>query len=359
MIAARRPARRAAAAGHPARRRREELDGWRQLPGRRRRARRPGRPAGGRRAPPRSSTCGRSPSRRSTSTAIESGSPHLQKTVLPVEADANVSIRLAPGQEPDEIADAFERLLREAAPRGRRARGRALSSAAAGMVAPDARGDAARARRVRARARQCGRLLIRSGGTLPIVPALADARDPHDHHRLLAARRQHPLAQRADAGRVRRRSGSPPRRRCSASSPRCSAPFRPARPWVRRPPWHQGGRTEPFVTLLGLLAAAAALLVLVAQASAAPSRAAATDAHLWLTTPDGQYKLTDMGTVPFGAATPTAVTAVVDPPADVPDDDGLRRRDHRLVGGRALPAVPRRARRRDALAVRPPRRATG
>ena len=66
-------------------------------------------------------------------------------------------------------------------------------------------------------------------------------------------------------------------------------------------------------TLLGLLAAAAALLVLVTQASAAPSRAAATDAHLWLTTPDGQYKLTDMGTVPFGAATPTAVTAVVDP----------------------------------------------
>ena len=65
--------------------------------------------------------------------------------------------------------------------------------------------------------------------------------------------------------------------------------------------------------LLGLLAAAAALLVPVAQASAAPSRAAATDAHLWLTTPDGQYKLTDMGTVPFGAATPTAVTAVVDP----------------------------------------------
>ena len=30
---------------------------------------------------------------------IESGSPHIQKTVLPVRADANVSIRLAPGQQ--------------------------------------------------------------------------------------------------------------------------------------------------------------------------------------------------------------------------------------------------------------------
>ena len=44
------------------------------------------------------------------------GEPQLQKTVLPVCAEANVSIRLAPGQQPDEIAPVFERLLREAAP---------------------------------------------------------------------------------------------------------------------------------------------------------------------------------------------------------------------------------------------------
>jgi acetylornithine deacetylase/succinyl-diaminopimelate desuccinylase-like protein len=49
---------------------------------------------------------------------IESGSPHLQKTVLPVEAHANVSIRLAPGQSAAEIAPVFERLLRGAAPPG-------------------------------------------------------------------------------------------------------------------------------------------------------------------------------------------------------------------------------------------------
>jgi acetylornithine deacetylase/succinyl-diaminopimelate desuccinylase-like protein len=35
---------------------------------------------------------------------IESGSPHLEKTVLPVHAAANVSVRLAPGQDPDVIA---------------------------------------------------------------------------------------------------------------------------------------------------------------------------------------------------------------------------------------------------------------
>ncbi len=46
-----------------------ELDGWRELPSGRRRAGGPGRAAGGRRAPPRSSTSARSPSPRSTSTA--------------------------------------------------------------------------------------------------------------------------------------------------------------------------------------------------------------------------------------------------------------------------------------------------
>src|SRR5262249_3079883 len=45
---------------------------------------------------------------------IEGGSPHLIKTVLPVEAHANVSVRLAPGQRVAEIAPALERLLREA-----------------------------------------------------------------------------------------------------------------------------------------------------------------------------------------------------------------------------------------------------
>ena len=53
---------------------------------------------------------------------ISTGSPHLQKTVLPVEAIANVSMRLAPGQKVDDIVPVFERLLRESAPRVRRSR---------------------------------------------------------------------------------------------------------------------------------------------------------------------------------------------------------------------------------------------
>src|SRR6201992_3886807 len=46
---------------------------------------------------------------------VESGSPQLQKTVLPVQAAANLSIRLAPGQGPAQIAANFETLLRAAA----------------------------------------------------------------------------------------------------------------------------------------------------------------------------------------------------------------------------------------------------
>ena len=49
---------------------------------------------------------------------IEGGSPRLQKTVLPVEAQANLSVRLAPGQKSAEIAPVVERLLREALPDG-------------------------------------------------------------------------------------------------------------------------------------------------------------------------------------------------------------------------------------------------
>ena len=53
-----------------------------------------------------------------TVNGVVGGEPLLQKTVLPVSAEANVSIRLAPGRDPDEIAPVFERLLREAAPEG-------------------------------------------------------------------------------------------------------------------------------------------------------------------------------------------------------------------------------------------------
>jgi acetylornithine deacetylase/succinyl-diaminopimelate desuccinylase-like protein len=104
---------------------------------------------------------------------IHSGSPMIQKTVIPVQADANVSIRLAPGQHPDEIAAAFERLLHEAAPAEVDLDVQLLSAAPPGLVAPDAKavrlGLTAFERALGVRP-----ALIRSGGTLPIVAALAD-----------------------------------------------------------------------------------------------------------------------------------------------------------------------------------------
>jgi acetylornithine deacetylase/succinyl-diaminopimelate desuccinylase-like protein len=104
---------------------------------------------------------------------IEGGSPHLQKTVLPVEAVANLSIRLAPGQKVAEIAPELERLLGEAVPEGATLEVEQLSSSPPGRVPPDARaiqlGLDAFERSTGARP-----AFVRSGGTLPIVPALAD-----------------------------------------------------------------------------------------------------------------------------------------------------------------------------------------
>jgi acetylornithine deacetylase/succinyl-diaminopimelate desuccinylase-like protein len=104
---------------------------------------------------------------------IEGGSAQLQKTVLPVEAHANLSIRLAPGQDPDEIAAEVDRLLHEATPEGAELEVSRLSSAPPGLVDPNSPvvklGLEAFERAVGTRP-----LLVRSGGTLPIVPALAD-----------------------------------------------------------------------------------------------------------------------------------------------------------------------------------------
>jgi acetylornithine deacetylase/succinyl-diaminopimelate desuccinylase-like protein len=104
---------------------------------------------------------------------VVGGSPVLQKTVLPVEAEANLSIRLAPGQEVETIAAAVEGLLREAAPEGAELVLTRLSSAEPGLVPPDA---PAVQLGLEAFERTFGRrpLLVRSGGTLPIVPALAE-----------------------------------------------------------------------------------------------------------------------------------------------------------------------------------------
>jgi acetylornithine deacetylase/succinyl-diaminopimelate desuccinylase-like protein len=104
---------------------------------------------------------------------IAGGEPHLQKTVLPVTAQANVSIRLAPGQHPDQIAPVFERLINDSAPQGADVELERWSSASPGLIPPDA---PAIQLALDAFERVVGKrpLLVRVGGTLPIVPALAE-----------------------------------------------------------------------------------------------------------------------------------------------------------------------------------------
>jgi acetylornithine deacetylase/succinyl-diaminopimelate desuccinylase-like protein len=104
---------------------------------------------------------------------VQSGSPHAIKTIVPSVAEANLSVRLAPGQQVDVIAAALERLLRDGAPPGAELELELRNATPAGVVAPDSRavqlGLDAFERALGARP-----LLIRSGGSLPIVAALAD-----------------------------------------------------------------------------------------------------------------------------------------------------------------------------------------
>ena len=104
---------------------------------------------------------------------IAGGSPVLQKTVLPVSAEANLSIRLAPGQDVDTIGAAVKRLLNEATPEGAELEVTRIASSPPGLVPPEA---PAVQLGLAAFEKTFGRrpLLVRSGGTLPIVPALAD-----------------------------------------------------------------------------------------------------------------------------------------------------------------------------------------
>ena len=104
---------------------------------------------------------------------IAGGSPDLVKTVLPVEARANVSMRLAPGQDPETILAAFERLVREALPAGAELEITPRNSARPALtptgsdplrLAADAFEQVVGARPY----------FVRSGGTLPIYASLVD-----------------------------------------------------------------------------------------------------------------------------------------------------------------------------------------
>ncbi len=104
---------------------------------------------------------------------LSGGSPGLQKTVLPVVAEANVSIRLVPGQDDKAIAAEMERLMREAAPEGADVEIELLASAPAALVPPEdpaiRLGQDAFERVIGARP-----LLLRVGGSLPVMSALEE-----------------------------------------------------------------------------------------------------------------------------------------------------------------------------------------
>ncbi len=104
---------------------------------------------------------------------IAGGSPDLVKTVLPVEARANISLRLAPGQDPETILATFERLVREALPAGAELEitPRNLARPALTPTGSDALRLAADAFEQVVGARP---YLVRSGGTLPIYASLVD-----------------------------------------------------------------------------------------------------------------------------------------------------------------------------------------
>jgi acetylornithine deacetylase/succinyl-diaminopimelate desuccinylase-like protein len=103
---------------------------------------------------------------------IVGGKPGVRNTTVPAEASANFTIRLAPGQDPATIAAAAEQAIREAAPAGAQLEIR-YEGTPPGLVSPD---EPAVQIALDAFEHVFGRrpLLARTGGTLPIVPALAD-----------------------------------------------------------------------------------------------------------------------------------------------------------------------------------------
>jgi acetylornithine deacetylase/succinyl-diaminopimelate desuccinylase-like protein len=103
---------------------------------------------------------------------LHAGKPILNTTLIS-SAHANFTLRLAPGQDPDEIAAAVRRLIEEAAPSGAEVELTEGRSARPGVVDTDAQAirialDAfERAMGVRP-------LLVRVGGTMPVLAALID-----------------------------------------------------------------------------------------------------------------------------------------------------------------------------------------
>jgi acetylornithine deacetylase/succinyl-diaminopimelate desuccinylase-like protein len=104
---------------------------------------------------------------------IHGGKPEFVNTTLVVEAEARFTIRLAPGQDPDTVGSAAEKLFHAAVPKDAEVTLTRENAAPPGVFAPDSPaiqlGLEAFERAVGVRP-----ILVRVGGTLPIYPALAE-----------------------------------------------------------------------------------------------------------------------------------------------------------------------------------------
>ena len=103
---------------------------------------------------------------------ILAGKPGMMNTTVPAFAEANLVFRVAPGQDVRAFADAAERLLRDAVPPGAEVELLRDAMVAPGRTSPD---DAAVGMAADAFENVMGKrpALLRAGGTLPILSALA------------------------------------------------------------------------------------------------------------------------------------------------------------------------------------------
>ena len=179
----------------------EEVAGWATPQARRRAARRvpaSHRTTSGRR---RSSIAARGLSLRRRSTASRPGKPILNTTLIST-AHANFTLRLAPGQDPEEIAAAVRRADRGGGTRRRRDRADAGAAALDRASSIPKRRRSSSASTAFERAMGVRPLLVRVGGTMPVLACTRRSRRADDHDGLRADRVERPRAERADAGRV-------------------------------------------------------------------------------------------------------------------------------------------------------------
>ena len=103
---------------------------------------------------------------------LASGEPFIQKNVMPATAEANIQVRLAPGQDSEQVSALLEDLLHAVTPAGAILEIERWASAPAALVETNSAAFTL-AREAFSSALGASPLLIRSGGTLPVLGALA------------------------------------------------------------------------------------------------------------------------------------------------------------------------------------------